>query len=445
MRNNNLMSNLTQMHSISNESIDDIETSGHNSSELDVDGGDPLDTEMPEETSADDTNDMVLEEQSEDDVSNMEEEVAAESISMLVDNCIRQSFALEDLAEQLDETLQGDGEGINPLQAQLITTGTDIMDEGGSQIAVENFHMNQRIATESLRDTVMEKAKSLMEAVSVTISNTIRAAKNGARYAVERIQASNIRLLNYGKRVEMLADFEGQQITDEKILNRLRKHMPFNGNGNQEIIRFIKNEGFDVIKTVTSLISMVKRTRANFTTNPEKTMDLVHKFYKEVEKLKNNKSSTLNITITIPESYEADYLVNLPIIKSIATIDVIPGEGNQSYTVVTKQELKSLIDIITQLRSEVSALNNALDREENIINTFREIRATTINGTEEIDSKKMFKIQMRLSYVMYRMLGRLVADISAYTSVVSRHAVLMVAASFEVAGVKPGPADTSDK
>lgn len=431
MRRNKLMSNLTQMYHIGNENIDDdnvVDTSASVEPEINES---EIEDEVSIEKTPEDTTDVILQEQHDQDVTQEEGNVAFESITMLVDSCIRRAFALEEIADQLNETIQGDGDGINPIQAQLLTTGSELMDEEGSQIAVENFYMNQRMATESLRDSFMEKAKGFADSVSTIISNVVRATRNDIRYTIERIQASYIRLMEYRKQLPSISEQEGQNITDEATLTSLRKHMAMTGDGNKTIINAIKQDGLDVIKRVQNLILLANKARIMLVSGGN--TDAVGKFYQEVNKLKTTKYNLLNIEIDTPESFDFDSLINAPMVRSVAKINLIAGAGNQTYTVITKNELSELIENCYGLRNSLDILirNMDLENEEGKINWLREIKAMKFkNEDSEASSFKAYKMSTRVVSGMNLMIIKLVNDITSYTSTFLRHAVLLTAASF---------------
>lgn len=365
---------------------------------------------------------------------------------MLIDNSIRQSFALEDLADQLNETLEGDGEGIDAVQAQMITTGSEVMDESGSQIAVENFNMDQRVATESLRDTVAEKASMLADSASAMITRAVRHVTTRVRYIVEQVQASNLRLMSYIKKADLLGEFAGQQISDPKILARLQKHLPLSGSGNQEIVRYIKQGLFGVIQNVTSLLTTFNRVRSSvYSDNGDKVMQAIVTMFKEVEKLNHGKFNGFDIKVTTPESYETEALLAMPIVRSVATIDLVPGTGDQTYKIVSKAELAMLTELLGTLRKEVSGLNavignGLIEAPLKYTNYAREV-VNKVGGGKE--ARDVYKLQIRSSVLINNVISRLVSDVSAIAGRLSRHAVLMVAASFESTGVTVDPADQS--
>lgn len=445
MSRTNLMNSLTHMHSIGNESIDEASMIDQTPSDDEQVNADVA-SEMPVETSPEDTADAVLAEQQEDDVASEEDSVATESIAMLIDNSIRQSFALEDLADQLNETLEGDGEGIDAVQAQMITTGSEVMDESGSQIAVENFNMDQRVATESLRDTVAEKASMLADSASAMITRAVRHVTTRVRYIVEQVQASNLRLMSYIKKADLLGEFAGQQISDPKILARLQKHLPLSGSGNQEIVRYIKQGLFGVIQNVTSLLTTFNRVRSSvYSDNGDKVMQAIVTMFKEVEKLNHGKFNGFDIKVTTPESYETEALLAMPIVRSVATIDLVPGTGDQTYKIVSKAELAMLTELLGTLRKEVSGLNavignGLIEAPLKYTNYAREV-VNKVGGGKE--ARDVYKLQIRSSVLINNVISRLVSDVSSIAGRLSRHAVLMVAASFESTGVTVDPADQS--
>ncbi len=94
MRRNTLMGNLTQMHSISNENIEDLPPQSSGMVDEDYDEqGEGEGEGAPVERSVEDTTDAVVNEQNEEDVEQEEENVAFESIALLITESFKGLFS----------------------------------------------------------------------------------------------------------------------------------------------------------------------------------------------------------------------------------------------------------------------------------------------------------------------------------------------------------------
>lgn len=437
---------LQQLHAAQSVGLEDAELSAHIA---DVDpevlteseSEDQLIERVEAETPAA-TIDEVVNQQAEDDVAYAENVVASESLFLELDRRVRQIAALENLADQVNATLDNDGEGLDPHAAMMVSTGAELMEESEQEIAVESFLVDSRTATESLRDTIMEKAMQLREIAAAGIERTVRAARNIIHGALEDVMSSHIRLLSYAKRAQALEGFAGTQIADEKVLNRLRTHMPMDGDGNSQITMMAKMGVNEIIRNVTTLLTHAQRANAQIDpTRPDKALQAIASFFKEVEKLKLGRMKGLDVQVSTPESYDPDALLAMPTIRSTATITQIPGSGSQTYRIVTRDEINSLVDNLSQMRAELKTLENLSLSHDGLTLLDRGRIRFTYRGNDNGEVVKIIKLQSRMQTLMSSIISRLTSDTTYIASRVARHAVMLVAASFEAAGAQVSAGD----
>lgn len=437
MSRNNLMKSLVGFHAIANENIDeealdvqepteDLEVNEHVTFQ-----------DTPEETV-----DAVIDESAEDEVVKAQDDVAIEALFLEVDRNLKRALALEDLAEQLDETVQGDGQGISPVEAQMVVTASELDDESGSQIATESFYMDTRVATESLRDTIAEKAAMLKEVVMSGIDRARRAVLAAVSDTIEKVNGCHLKLISYAKKADILSDFSGQQITDEKVLKRLRDHMPMDSDGNSSLDFFFKSSGTDLVRSITSLVNYTNKLNTEMDpSRPDRMMNSIASFFKEVEKLKNGRVKNINVNVTTPDSFEVDTLLALPVVKNVATADYVPGSGSQTYRVVTKDEINRYVDQVTLIRSELNTIKNIFHREHptNQINSAIQY----LTNRKDAELFKMVKLRYKMHLLMSSIVSKLASDATVICNKAARHAVMLTAASFQVAGAPVSNEDTA--
>lgn len=439
MSRNNLMKSLVGFHAIANENIDEEALDVQEPSEdLEVNENVTF-QDTPEETV-----DAVIDESAEDDVVKAQDDVAIEALFLEVDRNLKRALALEDLAEQLDETVQGDGQGISPVEAQMVVTASELDDESGSQIATESFYMDTRVATESLRDTIAEKAAMLKEVVMAGIERARRAVLAAVSNTIEKVNGCHLKLISYAKKADILSDFSGQQISDEKVLKRLCEHMPMDGDGNSSLDLFFKSSGIDLVRSITSLVNYTTKLNTEMDpSRPDKMMNSIASFFKEVEKLKNGRVKNVQINVTSPDSFEVDALLAMPTVKSVATADYVPGSGSQTYRVVTKDEINRYVDQVTLIRSELNTIRNIFSLS--FVQPFNKINGIIQKFSNRKDDEmyKMVNLRSKMHVLMSSIVSRLASDASVICNKAARHAVMLTAASFQVAGAPVSNEDTA--
>lgn len=308
--------------------------------------------------------------------------MAMESLFSNMHRNMRTAFALEDLAENLETTVEGDGEGIDSTTAKIIIDASEpLANDIVIQSAVESMYLNSRIATESLIDSIKEKAKSIFNTVKNAISNVTEAlSERLSRFIIKFRDASAV-IKKLAEDKEILASVAGKPL-DEKFNAKLNKFVNFSGDGNDSLMKSINDA-----KTLTSRVLSFKEM---LVTNIEELT-----------------SSSLNTELT-PKEVELLVKTNINFInKAISYNGMIKLKVENVPTNLSHEELTNTKEDFSKVDL---AIDNPFEHDTNGTASYKVLSASQVDKfatvIEEI-AKDSITYGKVLSSIKDRLMGRI--------------------------------------
>lgn len=308
--------------------------------------------------------------------------MAMESLFSNMHRNMRTAFALEDLAENLETTVEGDGEGIDSTTAKIIIDASEpLANDIVIQSAVESMYLNSRIATESLIDSIKEKAKSIFNTVKNAISNVTEAlSERLSRFIIKFRDASAV-IKKLAEDKEILASVAGKPL-DEKFNAKLNKFVNFSGDGNDSLMKSINDA-----KTLTSRVLSFKEM---LVTNIEELT-----------------SSSLNTELT-PKEVELLVKTNINFInKAISYNGMIKLKVENVPTNLSHEELTNTKEDFSKVDL---AIDNPFEHDTNGTANYKVLSASQVDKfatvIEEI-AKDSITYGKVLSSIKDRLMGRI--------------------------------------
>ena len=281
----------------------------------------PGENDQPEELiqaeAAVDSTDEILAERAETAIDDAGSEVAIEALRHTMATSLRSAFALENLAEQLEGTIEGNGDGIDEPTAQLLSSAIE-PSTGGDAIATESFGRNSRFATESMIDTIRDKAKNYYESVASTITNVLQATSQVIRTSIDGFRNSQKVMAEMKQKISILDDHAGKEITNEVQLKQLNTY--FNGMSGDAVsgILTLINKSLPAMVNGSNAIFEATAQLASALENADdKTVSREAKrFFDSARKFAERAPKTLGLIPKLPENYDLATLASPETAKS---------------------------------------------------------------------------------------------------------------------------------
>ena len=244
-------------------------------------------------------------------------EVAIEALRHTMAMSLRSAFALEDLAEQLEGTLDDGGDGIDETTAQLLSTAI-APSAGEDVIATESFGRNSRIATESMIDTVRDKAKNYYASVASTITNVLQTTSQTIRSAIDGLRNSQKVMAEMKQKISILDDHAGKEITNEVQLKQLNNY--FNGMSGDAVtgvLTVINKNLPTMVNSANAIFEATAQLASALEDADEKTVSREAKrFFDNARKFAERAPKTLGFNSKFPENYDLETLASPETAKS---------------------------------------------------------------------------------------------------------------------------------
>lgn len=336
-------------------------------------------------------------------------EVAMEAITTNLQRCLRAGFALEQLSEQLQATVEGDGEGISPQMAQMVITANDALSgstdvitkeddsadptdtgevagvpesggeaEGGQVFgqgnpALESFIYSPRIATESLAEEAANKASAFFKTVADTIKRVTGNIKKRLSDFAVNFKGYSALFEKLVAEKEVLASQGGQPL-NEAAVTKLRQHLPLSGSGNKFLLSNMSRD----ITTLYRIHQEVNQVaddfnRAVLNGGADVVLKEAQRLFANLSRKFSKKTALIELMFEAPSFSTLEELAALAPRAVKMTAKSVNASSSQTYTVLTEKELEGL----------AKAVEYAL---ESIYNHMEEIP----EGISEQDLKKKF-------------------------------------------------------
>ena len=382
--------------------------------------------------------------------------VAMEAFHATMGRMMRSCIALEELAEQVEGTLDNDGEGIDQEEAIKIETALAAsgLDNPQSEVALESFGFSTRIATESFAESIKERASSIWESVSKAFMKAATAVRQRLTSAGDFWRNSSAVLKSLSEKSEVLNNVKGQAIPDGAQLTALRKHMSFKDNGNAQLMEFYKRQLPKAIDNSNRVYeALMELAQSLDSTNSRATLSAMERFCQTMTRLDKGSPSpagenlvqyTIGMIggytykLTVPKTFTLEALKATNMSKVDLDIDA-PEAGSQNYKVMTPAEL-----------SEFATLGDATDAmfeerweqflaDKNYGAGFFEKRSKLKEASEE--NKAEMK-ELLAVYSKFMVRASQIFNLYALTAITqgtgaTYHALKLARASFDVAKAAP--------
>ena len=379
-------------------------------------------------------------------------EVAVEAIRHAIAGSIRTAFSLESLAEQLQETVEGDGEGIEPATAELITTAIEPTAGSDTLPALESFSYNRRYATESMIDTVKEKAKGYMEKVVTTVRSVTATTSQWLRTVTDNLRKTKKVLDELRTKLGALEGHSGKPIEDEHILKHLNKFIGLHvsgksGDGAAVINQVLTKSVPTLVNIANSMYEALGNLVSSMENPDEKTLSREAKrFYDIARKFVNNMADS-DYSITAPETYDLATLASPETAKASINLEdkSDSGQNNLTFKIIDSATFEKLEAAIGSCGEAMQGLTASTSKKAQLGENLIKAGKAKAGKDEEENSVQMRKAIANV-IVGANMLCRDAARICGSTAHGAEKCVLLlVRASLRAAGIaaKAQP-ETSD-
>lgn len=305
--------------------------------------------------------DTVLDQHAEAEIDNAGTEVAIEALRHTMASSLRSAFALEDLAEQLEGTLEDGGEGVDETTAQLLNTAIE-PSAGADSIATESFGRNSRIATESMIDTVRDKAKNYYQSVASTITNVIQTTSQLIRSAIDGFSNSQKIMADMKSKLGVLESHAGTEITNEVQLKQLKQYFAgMTGDANAAILNLANKSLPAMVNGANSMYEALGTLVNGLTsgdTVDEKTLGREAKrFFDMARKFADRAPSCHPMKAVVPEAYDLSTLSSPETAKSNIDSPDVEDDSTAVFKIINE-------GIFTKFED---ALNNASESMKTLV------------------------------------------------------------------------------
>lgn len=266
--------------------------------------------------------DEVMADRAETAIDDAGAEVAVEALRHSIATSLRSAFALESLAEQLEGTIEGDGQGIDESTAQMLSTAIE-PSAGTDAIATESFGRDSRMATESMIDTIRDKAKSYYESVASTITNVLQATSQVIRSAIDGLRNSQKVMSEMKQKISILDDHAGKEITNAVQLKQLNKYFHgISGDAVSGILTIINKNLPAMVNGSNAIFEATAQLASALENADEKTVCREAKrFFDSARKFAERAPRTWDLTTKLPENYDLATLASPETAKSTLAHD----------------------------------------------------------------------------------------------------------------------------
>ena len=311
----------------------------------------PGENDQPEELieaeAAIDSTDELMSDRNEVAIDDAGTEVAIEALRHTMSMSLRSAFALEDLADQLEGTLDNGGDGIDETTAQLLSTAI-APSTGEDAIATESFGRNSRVATESMIDTVRDKAKNYYESVASTITNVLQATSQTIRSVIDGLRNSQKVMAEMKQKISILDDHAGKEITNEVQLKQLNNYFHgISGDAVTGILTLINKNLPAMVNGSNAIFEATAQLASALENADEKTVSREAKrYFDNARKFAERAPKTWDLTTKLPENYDIATLASPETAKSTLGHDEKPLEEsagtNLSFKIINSASFDKL-------------------------------------------------------------------------------------------------------
>lgn len=386
--------------------------------------------------------DSALADRVETEVTMAEAEVAVEAFRHTIASNLRNSYALENLAEQLEDTVQGDGEGITPEVASIVTTAIEPT-VGEEPIGLESFSGNSRVATESMIDSIKEKASSYMATAGASIKTVIAATSQMVRTMIDNFRDTKKVLEEMKAKMGALEEHAGKAIEDEGTLKHLNKQLGKtitgkSGDGTVVVLGILNKSVGSLVNSANQMYETLSNMVNTFEGGAdERTIGREAKrFFDQARKFISAMPNANVHKLNAPESFDLASLASPEVAKSkIASAESEEATNNFTFKIISADVFEKIESAIGNAGEALSTLAASTQKKAQLGEAL--IKAGSAKqGKEEEEGAVQQRRAAANVLVAANMICRDAAAICAKTAQAGEKAALMlVRASFRASGI----------